>query len=150
MWQTSSTSLDDTARLSETIGRNLRGGEVIEFVSDVGGGKTTFVRGLAKGFGSNDAVGSPSFTLSKEYTSSDRTMYHFDFYRLHDPGILANEIAEVINDPRAVVVVEWANIVENVLPPKRVTIKITSTGETDRKFEISYPRELSYLIPEHS
>jgi tRNA threonylcarbamoyladenosine biosynthesis protein TsaE len=150
MWRTSSTDLDGTARLSERIGRSLRGGEVIELVSDVGGGKTTFVRGLAKGFGSPDAVGSPSFTLSREYRAGKRTMYHFDFYRLQDPGIMTNELAEVIDDPLAVVVVEWADIVEDVLPAERVTINIKSTGETSREFEITYSEKLAYLIPEHT
>jgi tRNA threonylcarbamoyladenosine biosynthesis protein TsaE len=150
IWRTSSTDLDGTERLSRAIGRNLKGGEVIELVSDVGGGKTTFVRGLAKGFGSDDAVGSPSFTLSKEYKSGDLTMHHFDFYRLRDPGILANELAEVIHDPKTVAVVEWADIVENVLPSERVTIRIASTGEASREFEIEYPEKLAYIIPEHS
>jgi tRNA threonylcarbamoyladenosine biosynthesis protein TsaE len=48
-------------QLAEQVGRRLRGGEVIELVSDLGGGKTTFVKGLAKGMGSNDAVSSPSW-----------------------------------------------------------------------------------------
>jgi tRNA threonylcarbamoyladenosine biosynthesis protein TsaE len=132
------------------MGNRLRGGEVIELVSDVGGGKTTFVKSLAKGFGSSDNVASPSFTLSREYRAGDRTMYHFDFYRLNDPGIVANELAEVVGDNRAVVVVEWADIVENVLPAEHLTITIKSTGDTEREFEISYPEGLAYLIPEHT
>jgi tRNA threonylcarbamoyladenosine biosynthesis protein TsaE len=132
------------------MGERLRGGEVIELVSDVGGGKTTFVKSLAKGFGSNDTVASPSFTLSREYRAGDKTMYHFDFYRLNDPGIVANELAEVVGDDHAVVVVEWADIVENVLPAEHVTIRIRNTGETDREFEIFHPASLAYLIPEHT
>ena len=149
-WRTSSTGLSDTARLAESLGSRLRGGEVIELVSDVGGGKTTFVKGLAKGFGSPDSVASPSFTISREYVSGDKTMYHFDFYRLNDPGIVANELAEVVMDEKAVVVVEWADIVEDVLPAEHVTITIKSTGEMAREFEISYPESLAYLIPEHT
>jgi tRNA threonylcarbamoyladenosine biosynthesis protein TsaE len=132
------------------MGSRLRGGEVIELVSDVGGGKTTFVKDFAKGFGSTDSVASPSFTIFREYKAGDKTMYHFDFYRLSDPGIVANELAEVIDDDRAVVVVEWADIVEDVLPAEHVTIRIKSTSDTDREFEISYPETLAYLIPEHT
>jgi tRNA threonylcarbamoyladenosine biosynthesis protein TsaE len=131
------------------MGKRLRGGEVIELVSDVGGGKTTFVRGLARGFGSQDVVGSPSFTLSREYNSGELTMYHFDFYRLSDPGIVANELAEVVGDSQAVVVVEWADIVENVLPPEHITITIKSTGESSREFTFSYPQRLAYAVPEN-
>jgi tRNA threonylcarbamoyladenosine biosynthesis protein TsaE len=132
------------------MGERLRGGEVIELVSDVGGGKTTFVKSLAKGFGSIDNVASPSFTLSREYRAGDKIMYHFDFYRLNDPGIVANELAEVVGDSRAVVVVEWADIVEDVLPAEHLTINIKSPGDTTREFEISYPESLAYLVPEHT
>lgn len=128
----------------------MRGGEVIELVSDVGGGKTTFVKTLAKGFGSADAVASPSFTISREYVSGDKIMYHFDFYRLTDPGIVANELAEAVGDRKGVVVVEWANIVENVLPVERVTINIRNTGDTTRELELLYPDSLAYLIPDNA
>jgi len=123
----------------------LRGGEVVELVSDVGGGKTTFVRGLAKGMGSSDKVASPSFTLSREYRAGELTMFHFDFYRLNDPGIVANELAEVVGDPQAVVVVEWADIVEDVLPDERLTIHISSIDDTEREFRFSCPESLRYL-----
>lgn len=141
-----STSTEHTARLAESIGAKLRGGEVIELVSDLGGGKTTFVRSLAKGMGSTDKVGSPTFTISREYTAGDLTLYHFDFYRLGEAGIMSDELVEVMNDPKAVVAIEWAGIVEDVLPPERLTIHITATGENERAFDISYPEKLMYLI----
>jgi len=144
-WQTASTSLENTARLAAALGSRLRGGEVVELVSDVGGGKTTFVRGLAKGMGSSDKVASPSFTLSREYRAGELTMFHFDFYRLNDPGIVANELAEVVGDPQAVVVVEWADIVEDVLPDERLTIHISSIDDTEREFRFSCPESLRYL-----
>jgi len=137
-------------RLAEQIGKRLKGGEVIELVSDLGGGKTTFVRGLAKGMGSEDKVASPSFTISREYKAGGKTLYHFDFYRLQDPGLVANELAEVVNDPEAVVAVEWANIVEDVLPAQKVTVAIKATGETARELTYTYPKELTYLFPENT
>jgi len=149
-WQTVSMNLNDTERLGSGLGSRLRGGEVIELISDVGGGKTTLVRSIAKGMGSKDTVGSPSFTLSREYRAGDKTLYHFDFYRLSDPGIVANELAEVIGDPLGVVVVEWANIVENVLPAHHLTIRIKTTSETKRQLVFEYPDNLQYLIPEES
>ncbi|PIZ61832.1 tRNA (adenosine(37)-N6)-threonylcarbamoyltransferase complex ATPase subunit type 1 TsaE, partial [Candidatus Saccharibacteria bacterium CG_4_10_14_0_2_um_filter_52_9] len=89
----------------------MRGGEVIVLTSDLGGGKTSFVRGLAAGMASHDLVHSPSFTLSNQYKAGDLTLCHFDFYRLNDPGIMRNELAEVLKDSQAVVAVEWADIV---------------------------------------
>jgi len=128
------------------LAKQLRGGEVIELVSDLGGGKTTFVRGLARGMGSPDTVSSPSFTLSNVYKAGDITLYHFDFYRLGEPGIMRDELAEVLADSQAVTVVEWAAIVEDVLPKDRLTVHIRTTGETERKFTFEYPENLKYLM----
>lgn len=124
----------------------MQGGEVIELASDLGGGKTAFTRGLAKGMGSTDTVHSPSFTLCDQYQGGELVIYHFDFYRLSEPGIMRQELAEAVADPNGVVVVEWADIVEDVLPVERLAIQITVTGETSRRFTCSYSQTLAYLI----
>ena len=129
------------------IGSRLKGGETMELVGDLGSGKTAFVRGLAEGMGSKDDVRSPSFTLSNQYRAGTFTLYHFDFYRLHEPGIMRRELAEVLDDPKVSVVVEWADPVKSALPDERLTVYITPTGETGREFNFSYPEELGYLIP---
>lgn len=128
----------------------MRGGEVVELKSDLGGGKTAFVRGLAKGMGSTDSVRSPSFTLNNQYAATNLTLYHFDFYRLSQAGILREELAELLNDPQAVVAVEWAKIVEEVLPAERLKISITASGENSRELSFEYPNKLAYLIPSHT
>ena len=128
------------------IGSRLRGGETIELVSDLGGGKTAFVCGLAKGMGSDDMVRSPSFTLSNQYRARALTLYHFDFYRLDEPGIMRRELAEILEDPKAVVAVEWANAVTDVLPADRLTVRIKAISDTGRQLRLSYPKKLSYLI----
>lgn len=133
--------------LARQIGSRLKGGEVIELASDLGGGKTAFVRGLARGMGSGDKVHSPSFTLSNQYAGKGLTLYHFDLYRLDEPGIIRNELAEVVDDPKAVVAIEWAGLLEDVLPVDRLTVKITPTGEDSRQFNISYPDKLKHLFP---
>jgi len=136
-----------TEQLAETIGAKLRGGEVIELIADLGGGKTTFVRGLARGAGSVGKVSSPTFTLSNEYKAGELTIHHFDFYRLAEAGIMGDELAEAIADPKAVVVVEWGDIVADVLPASRLTITITATGEDSRQLQFKCPDGLSYLLP---
>jgi tRNA threonylcarbamoyladenosine biosynthesis protein TsaE len=149
MLQINSTSSAHTEQLGRAIGSKLRGGETLELRSDLGGGKTTFVRGLAAGFGSADTVGSPTFTILRQYQAGDKTVYHFDFYRLNDPGLVANELAEVVGDPLAVVVVEWADVVSGVLPADAVTITIKSTGENERAFTIEYPETKGYLVEQN-
>jgi tRNA threonylcarbamoyladenosine biosynthesis protein TsaE len=145
MWQIKSNSSASTEQLGHNIGTRLRGGEVIELASDLGGGKTTFVRGLAAGMGSDDAVSSPSFTISQVYQAGNLTLHHYDFYRLPDAGLMQQELAEVLEDPQAVVVVEWAGVVENVLPAERISVVIKPTGENAREFSVSLPQQFAYL-----
>lgn len=136
-----------TEQQAEQIGARLRGGEVIELISDLGGGKTAFTRGLARGFGSRDHVASPSFTISYVYGRPDgKQLHHFDFYRLSDAGIVGTELAEVQADPDTVVVVEWGEVVHDVLPEQRLVITIKRIGETNREFICRYPEELGYLF----
>lgn len=123
---------------------------MIELVSDLGGGKTTFVRGLAKGAGSTDRVSSPSFTLTNVYHAPHLLLHHFDFYRLSEPGILRAELAEIIADDANVVIIEWAGIVADVLPPNRLTISISVTGETSREYALTCPASLTYLLPSNA
>ncbi len=114
---------------------------MIELRSDLGGGKTTFVKGLAKGAGCSATVNSPTFTLSRIYPAKDFQIYHFDFYRLAEPGILAEQLAEAVNDKSSVVVVEWADIVEDVLPTSRISIQFRPTGNSSeiREIVVKYP-----------
>jgi tRNA threonylcarbamoyladenosine biosynthesis protein TsaE len=149
-WHATCTRPAETTRLAAAIGQRLRGGEVIELASDLGGGKTTFVRGLAEGAGSHDTVSSPSFTLTNQYQAGELTIYHFDFYRLHEPGIVRDELAEVLADPRAVVVVEWAEITTDVLPADRLIVTIRPTGETARELNFQYPESRQYLFPDNT
>lgn len=147
IWQTDSTSSKATMALAESVGSRLRGGETIELVGDLGSGKTLFVQGLAKGLGSRDVVHSPSFTISNQYRAGKLTIYHFDFYRLSEPGIMQSELAEVLNDPATVVAIEWAKIVDNILPADCLSVNIKTTSKRGRKFTFEYPDNLSYLLP---
>lgn len=124
----------------------MRGGETIELVSDLGGGKTTFTRGLVRGAGSLEKVASPTFTISREYQAPNFRIFHFDFYRLQEAGIVANELAEDVHEPSAVTVVEWGDIVHDVLPEKRLRVTFNLTGEDDRTISFEYPEELAYLL----
>ena len=181
-YRTNSSSSEKTEQLAALLGARLRGGEVIALNSDLGGGKTAFVRGLARGIGSTDHVSSPTFTISRQYrgrsvtpsivniqanseadneTENDAklsnqspasieslTLYHFDFYRLTQPGLMSLELTETLDDPAAVVAIEWGGIVEGVLPDDRLSIQITRTGDNARDFVFEYPESLTYLIPE--
>lgn len=128
------------------MGRKLKGGEVIELISDLGGGKTAFVRGLARGMGAKEPVASPSFTISRIYHAGKLELHHYDFYRLNDAGIIANELAESIADSNAVVAVEWPAAVAQVLPSNRLSITISVTGDNSRRFEFNSAPNHRHLI----
>lgn len=119
----------------------MKGGEVLQLVGDVGAGKTTFVKGLAGGLGVDDDVQSPSFTISRVYDAREGLLLaHYDFYRLLEPGIMSRELADSIQDPQTITVIEWADIVEGVLPNNCILIKFQSPTETTRLVEISDER----------
>ncbi len=141
-----SPSVEQTQRWATIMGHNLRGGEVIELVSDLGGGKTTFTRGLVAGAGSHDVVASPTFTVSRVYTTPQFAIHHFDFYRLPEAGLAAYELHDIIGDPHTVIVVEWGGVVVHVLPHDRIKIELTRTGDTSRHVVISYPQSLGYVM----
>jgi tRNA threonylcarbamoyladenosine biosynthesis protein TsaE len=145
-WQTSSTSSEETEQLAEKLGKACQGGEVIELISDLGGGKTTFTRGLVRGIGSTDTVASPTFTISKVYKTANLEVHHFDFYRLQEAGIVADELYEVLGDPAIVTVVEWGDVVQHVLPEKRLTITIEQQPDGTRQLTLTAPEALTYLI----
>lgn len=139
-------SPEETERFGLAIGQNMQGGEVIELVSDLGGGKTTFTRGLVAGLASPDMVMSPTFTVSREYSGGRLHVYHFDFYRLPDPGIIAEQVSEVAQDPDAVVVVEWADVVRHVLPEDRIVVHIGALSDFHRTFRVVCPEQRAYIL----
>ncbi len=143
-----SKSSDDTEKFGELLGQKLKGGEVIELASDLGGGKTTFVRGLARGAGSSDAVASPTFMIQKRYTCPNFTICHFDLYRLGDDKQMIEMTLSEETDSGDVVVVEWAERVRDGLPEVRVTIEFNrdSVGEDYRQIKCSFPESLNYLF----
>ncbi len=119
------------------LGAILTGGQAIELVGDVGAGKTTLAKGIATGMGIDETVQSPSFTISRVYDAvSGVRLAHYDFYRLQDAGIMTGELAETAADDSTVTIIEWAGIVEGVLPSDRLTIHITSPGEAERRIEL--------------
>ncbi len=136
------TSAQQTMQLGQTIGRLLKGGEVIQLESDMGGGKTTFVKGLAKGLGSDDTIQSPTFIISAMYEcANQRRLYHYDFYRLDDPGLMREQLRESVGDPTAVTVIEWGAVVADTIPAESIYIKIARDKHDDSKrlFTIAIP-----------
>ncbi|OGL22269.1 tRNA (adenosine(37)-N6)-threonylcarbamoyltransferase complex ATPase subunit type 1 TsaE [Candidatus Saccharibacteria bacterium RIFCSPHIGHO2_01_FULL_45_15] len=133
----------------QTIGASLRGGEVIELVGDVGAGKTTLVKGMAVGLMIDEDIQSPTYTINRLYTARDGiTLAHYDFYRLGTAGIMADELNEVVKDSRTVTVIEWAGVVDTILPADTLRVTITATAEDERLVELTAGGDVSRRLHE--
>ena len=130
-------SSEDMISFGQELGNSLKGGEVIELIGDVGAGKTTFTKGLAKSLSITDEIQSPTFTISRVYEGAKNNLVHYDFYRLNDAGIMAIEMQDVIDDPNNITVIEWGEPVREVLPKKYITVKIKIISENIREVEWS-------------
>lgn len=119
----------DMKAFGARLGSFLQGGEVIELVGDVGAGKTTLTKGIAEGMEIDEDLQSPSFTISRVYTALNGTqLAHYDFYRLQDAGIMADELHETLRDAQTVTIIEWAEIIAGILPDDRLTIVISNVA----------------------
>ncbi|MGH7822349.1 MAG: tRNA (adenosine(37)-N6)-threonylcarbamoyltransferase complex ATPase subunit type 1 TsaE, partial [Candidatus Binatia bacterium] len=128
-------SAAETAALGERVGRLLRNGDVVGLSGALGAGKTSFVRGLARGLALDpDVVYSPSFTLVAEYPGP-LTLHHIDLYRLGEPVSLAE--AEEIGlreylDPAGVTAIEWSRKLEEAREVFSLSIDI-EIGDAERR-----------------
>jgi len=108
------------------LGSTLAGGDVIALVGHLGAGKTHFTKGLVSGLGGNpEGVTSPTFSLVNEYRGSQFSIYHFDFYRMETTEeVLRIGWEEYLDDKGAVVIVEWADKFEELLPEETEWLRI--------------------------
>lgn len=139
--------LNETVEFGQQIGASLKGGEVIELVGDVGAGKTSLVKGIALGLGIEEPIQSPTFTISRQYEArDDMLLAHYDFYRLSDAGIMREELAEAVSQPNNIVILEWATLVDGVLPEDRLTIEIESPSEDSRRVKLTASGDVSNRV----
>ena len=122
--------------LGRKLAASLKAPEVLELIGDVGAGKTTFTRGLAQGLGVKATLSSPSFTISRLYQGEDCILAHYDFYRLEDPGIMSEDLAESIEDSKTITVIEWGQSIKNILPPDHRVIEIKYIDENTREVNV--------------
>lgn len=134
-----SNSREDTYRIGRELGEQAAAGQVFCFFGDLGVGKTIFSQGFAKGLGVDDIVNSPTFTIVKEYDDGRLPLYHFDVYRIGD----VDEMEEIGYDEmvygNGVCLIEWANLIEEILPEhyQKITIeKDLEKGVDYRKITI--------------
>ena len=117
-------SPEETFRVGKELGEKAYAGQVFTLTGDLGVGKTVFTQGLAKGLGIEEPVNSPTFTIVQEYDGGRLLFYHFDVYRIGD----VEEMEEVGFDDyvmgEGVSLIEWADLISEILPEKRTEILI--------------------------
>ena len=132
-----SKSLADTDNLAKMFAKNIAGtGAFVCLYGEIGSGKTTFIKSLAKHLGVKENVTSPSFVILNEYHSGALPIYHFDLYRLEDEGIktIADELSEY-SEGKILTLIEWAQFATVELPKNRIEITIKYIDDTTRMFE---------------
>lgn len=115
---------EDTRKIGRDIGQNVKKGQVYCLVGDLGVGKTVFTKGFAEGLGIKEHITSPTFTIVNEYITNKIKLNHFDVYRIDDPDEMYEIGYEEYFYSDAVCLVEWANIIEELIPQDAIWINI--------------------------
>ena len=124
-------SEEETIELAQNIESEKFPNMVICLKGDLGSGKTVFTKGFAQALEVKEEVTSPTFTIIKEYTSGEMPLYHMDVYRL-DGKVEDLGLDEYYNR-KGITIIEWADMIEDYLPEKRLDIRIKSSEEDEDK-----------------
>ena len=114
----------ETFALGEKIGKEAKPGDIYALLGDLGVGKTVFTKGLARGLGIEEHVSSPTFTIVQIYEEGRLPLYHFDVYRIGGPEEMDEIGYEDYFFGTGVCLVEWANLIEELMPPQTKWITI--------------------------
>ena len=129
-YKITSRSEDDTRELAENIESEKFPGMVICLNGELGSGKTLFVKAFAKALGIEDEVTSPTFNIIKEYLDGEMELYHMDVYRAED-NYESIGIEDYFNRD-GVTIIEWADLISDILPEERLDIKFKVVDENKR------------------
>lgn len=126
-------SEQETLALGRKLAQEAKPGQVFSLVGDLGVGKTVFTKGMAEGFGITEPVSSPTFTIVQVYEEGRMPFYHFDVYRIGDPEEMDEIGYEDYFYGDGICLVEWANLIEELMPED--TIHITIEKDLEKGFD---------------
>ena len=132
-----SISSDDTFKFGRKFSNSIDYGSVIFLVGDLGSGKTTFCKGFASGLGFSDEILSPTYSILNEYKLNSNSLYHFDLYRLKS----VNEFLEIggieyLNDKKSISLIEWPELIKEMVSDNIIEIKFEHLSEKERKITV--------------
>ena len=126
-------SAEETFEVGRKIGEEANAGQVFTLIGDLGVGKTVFTQGLAKGLGIEEPISSPTFTIVQVYEDGRLPFYHFDVYRIGDVEEMDEIGYEDYVYGQGVSLIEWANLIEEILPEHYTEIRIEK--DLDKGFD---------------
>lgn len=126
-------STGETEALGKRLGSQLQPNEVVAMFGDLGAGKTAFTRGVAEGMGITAPVSSPTFALVNEYRTGDKCLYHFDMYRINGWDDLYSTGYFDYLETGAVLLIEWSENIEAVLPESCIRVKLEKTEDENER-----------------
>ena len=128
-------SSEETILLAKKMCSYFKNGSVITLKGDLGAGKTTFVRGLAKALHIDEVVQSPTFNIMKLYLKGDRPLIHIDAYRLADTNADIG-LDEYIGYETGITVIEWPDFIKELIPQDCIRITIHNIGNNNREITV--------------
>ena len=126
-------SAAETEKIGFLLGKSISRPQVVAMFGELGAGKTAFTRGFAKGMGIDSDVSSPTFALVNEYRGKEKTLYHFDMYRISGWDDLYSTGYFDYLDAGALLAVEWSENIAAALPEKCLTVTVTELGDGSRE-----------------
>lgn len=129
----SAPTAEDTRAIGGAVASLLRPGDAIALTGELGAGKTTLVHGLARALGYEGPVASPTFTLVREYRTPRLTVLHADVYRLDRMQEVVDLELEELLQGAGVLLVEWGDAVETLLPEDHLVVELTVPGEGEER-----------------
>lgn len=129
-------SAEETESFGQAFAKRLKAGDVVAFFGALGSGKTTMIRGICKGFGLEKGVKSPSFVYLRMYRA-DIAIFHFDFYRLGGMDDLVNVDLDEYFFGEGLVLLEWADRIEGLLPAVRYDVRMLMVNENTREITVA-------------
>ena len=134
-----SDSYENTQEIAYEFGKTLTGGEVIAFRGPMGAGKTAFISGLAKAFGAEEMVSSPTFAIMNVYPGSVE-LHHYDMYRIEDwENLYSTGFFDDLDTENRIILIEWSENIAEFLPEEYITIAM-SYGENENQRIISFKK----------
>ena len=130
-------NLIECEKLATLVAAKLKSGDVVSFEGELGAGKTTFIKGILKGLDYKDQVTSPTFTLVNEYDANCKII-HIDFYRESNIDRWLNLGIVQYMDSNNIVLIEWGNLIPELLPKETIYIKFEHISLNKRKITSSH------------